>query len=170
MKLPKQYRSWHRRDVERLRSRIARARYFRGHGVHSPFVYAIVRQVFMRHELIGNDHELYDTLCNCGINERRAIQLQNLYTHCDYKNFGLNHATDVELSIATSQTDTETLTALAAEAQAAGTTLCILNPYADKTRRDCCQQLIMAHPSTSIDNRGYLLLFNGPLPKQHFKL
>lgn len=170
MKLPKQYRSWHRRDVERLRSRIARARYFRGHGVHSPFVYAIVRQVFMRRTLIDNEHTLYDTLRSCGVSERRAIQLQNLYLHCGYKSFGLNRATEVDMGIVTPEATSEEVTKLAAEAQACSTTLCILNPYADKGRREWCQQLIAAHPSTSIDNRAYLLLFNGPLPKQHFKL
>ena len=34
--------------VSELRNRLSRARYFRGHGVHSPFVYDIVRSVFMR--------------------------------------------------------------------------------------------------------------------------
>ena len=38
--------------LSELRNRLARARYFRGHGVHSPFVYDIVREVFMRRELL----------------------------------------------------------------------------------------------------------------------
>jgi hypothetical protein len=45
-----------------------------------------------------------------------------------------------------------------------------MEPYADVERRNCCRRLAAEHPSTSIDNRGYLLLFNGTLPKQHFKL
>jgi len=45
-----------------------------------------------------------------------------------------------------------------------------MEPYADVERRNCCRHLAAEHPSTSIDNRGYLLLFNGTLPKQHFKL
>ena len=65
-----------------LRNRLSRARYFRGHGVHSPFVYTIVR---------------------C---ERQAL----------------------------------------------------------------CRQLVAAHRSTSVDNRGYLLLFHNYLPKQHFRI
>lgn len=44
--------------VAGLKNRLVRARYFRGHGVHSPFVYAIVRQVFMRHDLLPGDREL----------------------------------------------------------------------------------------------------------------
>ena len=42
-----------------LRNRLSRARYFRGHGVHSPFVYTIVREVFMRRELLPGDRALY---------------------------------------------------------------------------------------------------------------
>ena len=109
MKLAVRYRF--RRNAERLRSHLARARFFRGHGVHSPFVYAIVRQVFMKTELAEGE-----------------------------------------------------------AARREGATLCIMEPYADVERRNCCRHLTAEHPSTSIDNRGYLLLFNGTLPKQHFKL
>ena len=59
---------------------------------------------------------------------------------------------------------------LAEAARREGATLCIMEPYADVERRNCCRRLAAEHPSTSIDNRGYLLLFNGTLPKQHFKL
>ena len=124
----------------------------------------------MRPTRLGDDHALYDTLRQCDGNERRAIPLQNLYTHCNSKSFGLNRATEIDMGIVTPEASSGEVAKLAAEAQACGTTLCILNPYADKERRECCQQLIVAHPSTSIDNRAYLLLFNGELPKQHFKL
>ena len=45
-----------------LRNRLSRARYFRGHGVHSPFVYTIVREVFMRRELPPFDLRFPDPL------------------------------------------------------------------------------------------------------------
>ena len=122
MKLAVRYRF--RRNAERLRSHLARARFFRGHGVHSPFVYAIVRQVFMKTELAEGDRSLY----------------------------------------------ADRLPQLAEAARREGATLCIMEPYADVERRNCCRRLAAEHPSTSIDNRGYLLLFNGTLPKQHFKL
>jgi len=158
------------RRTERLRSRLARARFFRGHGVHSPFVYAIVRQVFLKSELAEGDRSLYEALRERAVSERRAIQLQNLFIHCGYKRFGLNRAADVELCVATADTPLERLPQLAREAREERATLCVLDPYADEARRRCCMLLVAAHPATSIDNRGYLLLFNNPLPKQHFKL
>ena len=45
--------------VSELRNRLSRARYFRGHGVHSPFVYDIVRSVFMRDDLLPGRRDLY---------------------------------------------------------------------------------------------------------------
>ncbi len=168
MKLSVRYRF--RRNAERLRSHLARARFFRGHGVHSPFVYAIVRQVFMKTELAAGDRSLYAALRERGVNERRAVQLQNLFIHCGYRRFGMNRAAGTDLCIATADTPVGRLPQLADEARRQGTTLCIMEPYADVERRDCCRRLTEEHRSTSIDNRGYLLLFNGTLPKQHFKL
>ena len=168
MKLAVRYRF--RRNAERLRSHLARARFFRGHGVHSPFVYAIVRLVFMKTELREGDRSLYAALRERGVNERRAVQLQNLFIHCGYNRFGMNRATEADLCIATADTPTDRLPQLAEAARREGATLCIMEPYADVERRNCCRRLAAEHPSTSIDNRGYLLLFNGTLPKQHFKL
>ena len=104
------------------------------------------------------------------MNERRAVQLQNLFIHCGYNRFGMNRATEADLCIATADTPTDRLPQLAEAARREGATLCSMEPYADVERRNCCRHLTAEHPSTSIDNRGYLLLFNGTLPKQHFKL
>ena len=101
---------------------------------------------------------------------RRAVQLQNLFRHCGYERFGLNRAADTDLCIATVDTPLDRLLQLAETARRQRSTLCIMEPYADAERRDCCRRLTAEHPSTSVDNRGYLLLFNGALPKQHFKL
>ena len=168
MNVPDRYRF--RRNAERLRSHLARARFFRGHGVHSPFVYALVRQVFMQSELADGDRSLYDALRERGVCQRRAVQLQNLFRHCGYERFGLNCAADTDLCIATVDTPLDRLPQLAETARRQRSTLCIMEPYADAERRDCCRRLTAEHPSTSVDNRGYLLLFNGALPKQHFKL
>ena len=78
--------------VSELRNRLSRARYFRGHGVHSPFVYDIVRRVFMRDDLLPGRRDLYEALLTAGVSRRRAVQLQNLMIHCGYGTFGLNRA------------------------------------------------------------------------------
>ena len=157
-----------------LPSRLKRARHFRGHGVHSPYVYNIVRQVFMRSTFIADDRTLYDVLISRGIAKRRALQLQNLIEHLRYESFLIDCSVEeigkCDIAIATIDLLPEHLPALAAEAHAKGTTLCILAPTFDRERDMICKRLVEEHPCTSVDNRGYLLLFNNHLPKQKFRL
>ncbi len=157
------------RRVAELHNRLSRARYFRGHGVHSPFVYAIVREVFMRRELLAGDRGLYEALLAAGVSQRRAVQLQNLAIHCGYATFGLNRA-DADLCIVTRDLPrAETLSLVRAAAEG-GHTVAILSPYDGRERQALCAQIVSGHRSTTVDNRAYLLIFNNYLPKQHFRI
>ncbi len=160
--------------LSRLPDNIKRARYWRGHGVHSPFVYSIVRDVFMCRKLKSENNNLYQQLISLGVSLRRAIELQNLLEHCRYSSFGID--CDVEqmegknFVVATLKCDAPTLQQMAARATDLQTTLCILSPAYEQSRDKACKALVEAHRCTSIDNRGYLLLFNNHLPKQKFRL
>lgn len=160
--------------LRQLTSNLKRARYFRGHGVHSPFVYNIVRQVFMCRELKSGDDGLYNALIERGIPKKRSIQLQNLLTHCNYAKWRIDPSqSEVEqydFVIASIDTTPEELFALAEATCQVGKTLCILSPALDKERHTICQKIVKNHHCTSVDNRGYLLLFNNHLPKQEFRL
>lgn len=157
-----------------LPSKIKRARYFRGHGVHSPYVYSIVREVFMYSKLKTQCHDLYDALIAIGVNSGRAIELQNLMEHCRYCSFIIDrmpqHTEDADMIIATLRTPYHDLAAMAKESTELHRTLCIMAPAYDKERDLACQAIVEQHPCTSVDNRGYLLLFNNHLPKQKFRL
>ena len=142
------------RRVSDLRNRLSRARYFRGHGVHSPFVYAIVREVFMRRDLLPGERSLYEALLGAGLSRRRAVQLQNLMIHCGY-------ARDLPRA--------ETL-ALVRAASEGRHTVAVLSPYEGRDRQALCAQIVAGHRSTTVDNRAYLLIFNNHLPKQHFRI
>ena len=160
--------------MSRLPDNIKRARYWRGHGVHSPFVYSIVRDVFMCRKLKSENNNLYQQLISLGVSQRRAIELQNLLEHCRYSSFGID--CDVEqmegkdFVVASLKCDAPTLQQMAARATDLQTTLCILSPAYEQSRDKACKALVEAHRCTSIDNRGYLLLFNNHLPKQKFRL
>lgn len=160
--------------LSKLPSNLKRARYFRGHGVHSPFVYAIVREVFMRTKLLTDNRELYDALLSVGISKRRATQLQNLMEHCKYSAFKLDcqpqQIEACDMVVATLATSAEELAAMAEKARQEHITLCIMSPSYDQQRDKACKAIVEAHPCTSVDNRGYLLLFNNHLPKQKFRL
>lgn len=161
--------------LRQLPVNIKRARYFRGHGVHSPFVYDIVRQVFMRsHLFAGSGTDLYDELLGRGVAQRRAVQLQNLMTHCGYVSFDIDNdaasAQRCDMMIATVAVAPDRLKAMAARAARLQSTLCIMSPAADRSRDEACREIVASHCCTSIDNRGYLLIFNNYLPKQKFRL
>lgn len=156
--------------LKHLTSRIKRARYYRGHGVHSPYVYSIVRQVFMRRELNPERCDLYEALISKGIARRRAIELQNLMLHCKYESWSVDNLAPSDMIIATLNTTYEHLTEYAEYAQAEQRTLCIIDPYNNANRWRVCSDIIENHPSTTVDNRAYLLVFNNHLPKQRFRL
>lgn len=155
--------------IKHLPSRMRRARYFRGHGVHSPYIYSIVRQVFMSSKLHGDNSRLYDALVERGVARKRARQLHNLALHCDYSSWAID-AFDSQYTILTLNTSAEQLTEYSTRCREAGATLCILSPYYTAERWVECCQIVEAHPSTTVDNRGYLLIFNNHLPKQRFRL
>mgnify|MGYP003289242576 CR=1 FL=1 len=156
--------------LKHLPSRVRRARYFRGHGVHSPYVYAIVRQVFMQKRLLGEDHSLHDRLLELGVSRRRAVQLDNLMAHCGYKSCSVDEKREVDMIVATLATTCDCLEEYVSYAREVGATLCVMSPYKNAQRWEVCRRLIEEHPSTTVDNRGYLLFFNNHLPKQRFRL
>ena len=52
-----------------LKDEITRAKYYRGYGIHSPFVYGLIRKVFMCGKLYDSDNApLYDALLSAGEN------------------------------------------------------------------------------------------------------
>ena len=157
-------------DLSYLPSYLSRARHFRGHGVHSPYIYKIVRQVFMQRKLQESCKPLHDTLVSLGIAERRAIEIANLVRHCEYTSWDIDTKGEGEIIIVTLATRYPELEAYAAYARERGATLCIMNPYNNRERWQVCSNIIDTHPSTTVDNRAYLLVFNNHLPKQRFRL
>lgn len=155
--------------LRKLSDRLTRARFFRGHGVHSPFVYTLVREVFMQERLLGADRSLYDRLLAEGVAPRRAVQLQNLFTHSCFRSWAIDAPADdlIVLTPRLSEERTRLLTDCAADG---GTTLALLAPYENRSREALCRSIVAAHGSTSVDNRAYLLVFNHDLPKQHFRI
>ena len=151
-----------------LGQQLYRARYFRGHGVHSPYVYSIVRKVFMQSKLTAPTSDLHDALKARGVARRRCVQLQNLVAHCGYRTWSIDSLAESPFILCSLAIGTEELRHYADYAREHGSTLCILAPYDNPARKAMCRALVEEHPSTSVDKRGYLLLFNNHLPKQVF--
>lgn len=157
--------------VSKLKDRVLRARYFRGHGVHSPFVYSVVRQVFMCSHLNSDDTSLHDALLALGVTEKKAVQLQNLYAHCGYSSWAIDRFdTGLDMVVVSQHVDCSDFEKFIESARLNNSTLVVLSPYMNRERDAACREIVARHCSTTIDNRGYLLIFNNYLPKQHFKL
>lgn len=123
----------------------------------------------MRRELLPGEHTLYRALVQRGVSSKRAVQLQNLAIHCGYASFGMNRA-DGDLCVVTREISRVQTLAVVRAAVAARRTVAVMDPYAGCERLAMCRQLVAEHASTTVDNRGYLLIFNNGLPKQHFEL
>lgn len=155
---------------------LVRVKHFRGRKVHSPFVYGIVRNAIMKTTPQGGDRSLFDELRARGFSVKRAAQLQNLYSYRGFTSVVFaESATPVldagTLCFAMPALTEEHTVALVEEARGSGAAICMASPYESRARRRLARSLVAFHRHTSIDNRGFLLLFTDErLPKQHFKL
>lgn len=160
--------------LSRLPRQLSRLRYVRGHGVHSPFVYDIVREVFMHSEFISGDtfytERLYQTLLEWQVPHHSAVQIANLCAHCDYRDISCGTAERGDMIIVPQAVAPAQFGEYADTARSCGATLAIIAPYLDRERARACRDIVAAHTGTSVDKWGYLLIFNNYLPKQHFKL
>lgn len=154
-----------------LPDKLGRMRYFRGHGVHSPYVYNIVRQVFMKSELCTDTPTLYLKLTQLGISRKAATQLQNLIGLCKYSSWVIDDVeSTADIVLLSPQSDQSTTLSVVEQASRDGRTVVILSPSLERTRHEMCKMIVENHRSTTIDNRAYLIIFNNHLPKQHFRL
>ncbi|MFI3258928.1 MAG: hypothetical protein R3Y16_02400 [Rikenellaceae bacterium] len=160
--------------IKRLKGGLQRLRHFRGHGVHSPFVYSLFRGVFMRREVIPTeDLSLLDEIAKINLSSRVEVELQNVYTHCGYKSFSIDpseEGAESDFVVVSTSYPTLDIDPLLTKLRERGTTVAILISRKDRERERVCEEIVERHPSTTIRRPNYLLIFNNHLPKQHFQL
>ncbi len=154
----------------RITNHLSRLGHYRGNGIHSPFVYYAIRNIFMSRQLQADAAPLFEALQHIDIEPRTAIEIANMVHYCSNGDAFLSidqHSPESQAIVCTSQCSDLELLRHSSEAAKSGTTLVILAPY---KRRNLCDELLKGHRGTSIDRFSYLILLNNHLPKQHFKL
>ncbi len=154
-----------------LQRRLSRMRHFRGHGIHSPYIYRIAREVLLTRRLFeGCDRALYEALgVESSLKERYRVELQNIYSLYDFDGFALDRS-DAKFVVYTTSASQQSIEEGVESARTSGTTIAILNPRWDRQRETMCERIIDEHHCTTLYREGYLLIFNNHLPKQHFQL
>ena len=155
-----------------------RVKHFRGHGVHSPFVYAIIRKVFMKYTFANDDRELYRGLRGELCDRKMSRQLQNLYTHCSYSSFFIvtennnyDLDKDYDIIIIAPNVDTQAIDKIFDTTLDTGTPVVVVYPRSNKKRYKLCSKRIDSDQYLTIDNRRFMLFYcDTKLPRQHFKL
>ena len=115
------------------------------------------------------DRSVYALLKDRGVADKRAVQLQNLAIHCGFAEAGYDVA-EGDLWVLSEELSRSRTLKLVALARTEKRTVVLMNPYASREREALCRMIRIQHPSTTVDNRAYLLIFNNHLPKQHFRI
>lgn len=181
-------------SVGRLPARIApylRLRHAKGHGVHSPFVYGLIRNALLYSRgAAGSGGALYEVLRENGVSRLRAVQIQNLHNYCDYARTVVHRAgrsmetgaetgrsvkggpaTEGILEVFTPGCPVATIEARAAGLSNARGAAVVISPRIDRERHKLCLRLADAGDCISIDNRGFMVFIygSGHAPR-HYKL
>lgn len=154
-----------------------RMRYWRGHGIHSPFVYNMVRKIFMTSEVLDPNILLSENILARKIATRKtAIQIQNLYGYCGYSSFEVldskaeyqgSEMVVIDKSCSQDQIS-QIINHLRNQEHRA---IVIIAPHSSEQRHKMCKMLSDNHKGISIDKFNMLiLLFDNRYLKQHYKI
>lgn len=144
-------------------------RHRRGYGVHSPFLYRIIREALMHRNVVGKERGLYDELRRRGINKATAARLQNLCTlECEGM-WCIDRVADGEdLAIATEGCKESIVRAMVNRLSHGDGMVVVLHSWGNRGRRKVCKELVETHNSMSVSDLSITLYFSHKgLPKQH---
>lgn len=156
-------------------ARYCRLRHFRGHGVHSPFAYGLVRNIYMKRRHLPAEGTVYSALREHGGTARQASLIQALYDYLACRQCCIDAEPVAENPAREGGASMEVFTTAAAVSNetlpAPGHIVCLLSPAKGKARYRGCMEAVSSHRGMSIDCRTVILLFGSDaLNNEHIKL
>lgn len=144
---------------------LSRIRHFRGHGIHSPFVYGLKREVFMGKRRGIENNPQYKILIANGVPKKVAKELQKLHNYCNFRGIEIvdseNERPDVSENILYVGTEKSRETAMAMLGENEKVAVALVSDRRERTNEGC----------VTIWRRRYTLYIkDSRLPSQVFKL
>lgn len=132
----------------------------------------------MKSRIVGADKHLYDILRHNGIEQKQAVKIQNLYTHCRMKGFltiasgeRLEHIAPDQLCILLPGVSLETIATTARQVSESHATLILLSPHRNARCWRFAQQIWRHYPCVSVDRRVMVLyFFSSKFQPQHYRI
>ena len=153
-------------------------RHFRGHGIHSPYAYNLVRNTIYKRNIVGGDQVLFEAMRTLGMPRRAAVQIQNICHYLHFKGFRIiASAAEVSsfdagtLYLTHPNTSIEEMLRIFRGIYRIEGSMIVLFPRSNARRHRLCHRLSKLEEFLSIDNRRFTLWqFGHKLPKQRYKL
>lgn len=145
-------------------------RHSRGYGIHSPFLYRVVREAMMPQRVKGGDKALYEALRAKGVGSRAATRAQNLLNAMGYTSWSIDepNGNDRGLAVATQACEPQTIAAMVEGLNERSGAVCVIHRLGDKKRRAICKSLIGRHHCLSASKPTMKLYFSQQgVSKQH---
>ncbi|MFI3318590.1 MAG: hypothetical protein SNH88_05320 [Rikenellaceae bacterium] len=159
-----------KRRVKRLRHGIIRLRHFRGHGIHSPYLYKVFREVFMDKTPLRAENPMISILTSFDLPTSKMRELGNLAKHNGWSAIVANSDAQADVAICTCYCPEAMLKMILSSSAERGTPVIFIEPHKSSKFENRVGAALARHNSCSVDRYNYLLLLNNHLPKQHFRL
>lgn len=145
-------------------------RHSRGYGIHSPFLYRVVREAIMPLRVRSKEKALYKALRAKGVGRRAATRAHNLLTTLGYTSWSIDepNGNNEGLSIATPECQLQMIEAMVGGLRTRSGAVCVIHRLGDQKRRAICKGLIIGHNCLSASKPTMKLFFSQQgVSKQH---
>lgn len=152
-----------------------RVKYWRGRSVHSPFLYNVIREGFMKNENLPIDESFFNKLRENTFSYDQAMRVCRLFTHLGYETytFDTQNYNGEDMVIVSGELNPNEISAIAKQNRSKRRTICVVVRaiYKDKRRHQKWNLLSVITGGVAVDlyHNGYLFI-DRFLNRQNFKM